>query len=210
MTARGTPNCVEPGCTAPAHTRERCDSCYRRRIRMGFYGYVDAAEARSHVRALRELGWTWEAIAEAAGTSSWVPHKVGIGHTRHLWPESARALLAVPLERRTNHHGIDSTGTRRRVQALAWLGWPTGEVARRAGIKPKTLASLIQPSRRISSDSAARVAAVYEALCMTPGPSRIAASKARQLGFAPPLAWEPHTIDDPRRKPNGVLKGAAA
>jgi hypothetical protein len=176
---------------------------------MRVYGYRDATAARRHVLALRDLGWTFEQIAEAAGLSTWVPHKVVTGVTKHLWPESERALLAIPLEPRGSHRGVDSAGTRRRVQALAWMGWPAAVVAQQADTSTASLQTLIQPTRRVSYALAARVAEVYERLSGTPGPSKIAAGKARQLGFAPPAAWDDERIDDPRARPCGVRKAEA-
>lgn len=195
-------SCKAPGCTAAAHTRGFCESDYRRKIRMGIYGWVDPAEARAHVAKLRDLGWTWEQIAAAAGLSTYVPHRLGTGATTRLRTESAAALLAVPLTPASSHRGIDSTGTRRRVQALAWMGWPKSEVARRAGTTASTLQTLILPTRRISVALARRVAAVYDELCLTPGPSKISAGKARGLGFVSPMAWDDDTIDDPTSRPD--------
>lgn len=196
--------CLRPGCDQPSHTRGYCESDYRRRVRMGMHGYRDAQPAREHVNQLRGLGWTWEQIATAAGLSNWVAYHLHRGTTRRLLPESYDAILAIPLEPRDSHRGVDSTGTRRRVQALAWMGWPCAEIARRAGTTRSTLATLILPTRQISYALARRVAAVYDDLSMTPGPSRGAAAKARQHGFAPPLAWDDDTIDNPKRRPWGV------
>lgn len=194
--------CVEKGCTAPAgkYTRGRCESCYRKKIRMGIFTRRDVTVARDHIEALRRLGWTYEGIAEAAGLSSYVPHKVSTGQTKSLRVESEQALLAVPLVPFDSHRSVDSAGTRRRVQALAWMGWPCAEVARRAGTTQPTLATLILPRRRISFALARRVAAVYDELCMTFGPSKIAAGKARQLGFVPPLGWDEDLIDLPKKE----------
>lgn len=196
--------CQRPGCTNPPDQRTRgyCESDYRRTIRMGIHGWRDADQAREHVLALRELGWTWEQIGEAADVSTWTANMLGVGRTRHLLPETHDALLAVPLTPQGSHRGRDNTGARRRVQALSWMGWPTTEVAERVGCPASTLRSLIQPGRRISYALAARVAAVYEELCMRPGPSKGAAGKARGLGFAPPLAWDEDTIDDPNVPPD--------
>lgn len=190
-------SCVEKGCAAEAgpHSRGRCESCYRRRIRMGIYGWRDAARAREHVEALRSLGWTWEGIADVAGLSTYVAHQLGTGKTRRLLPESETALLKVPLMPFDSQRSVDSCGTRRRVQALAWMGWTCSEVARRAGTTQRTLATLILPHRRISFALSRRVAAVYDELSMSFGPSKIAAGKARQLGFVPPLGWDEDLID---------------
>ena len=189
--------CIERNCITEAgrHTRGRCESCYRKRVRMGIFANRDAAQAREHVKALRGLGWTYEGIAQAAGLSSYVPHKLDIGQTKTLRAESEKALLAVPLVPSDSHRSGDSAGTRRRVQALAWMGWPCSEVAYRAGTTRSSLATLILPDRRISFALARRVAAVYEELCMTFGPSKVAAGKARQLGFVPPLGWDEDLID---------------
>lgn len=199
-----TTTCARPGCTAPAdtYTRGYCEADYRRRIRMGLHGLVDPAPVLEHLADLRSLGWTWEQIGHAAGTSPHMPRDLHHGIYRRLRRESADALLAVPLAPAASRRGRDSTGTRRRVQALAWMGWPAREIARRAGCPVSTLRTLILPGRRISYDLAARVARVYEQLHMTPGLSRGAAGKARGMGFAPPLAWDPDTIDDPDARPD--------
>jgi hypothetical protein len=205
--------CARPGCTDAAGPRGFCESDYRRKIRMRLFGYRDAGPARVHVAALRDLGWTYEQIAEAAQVSTYVPHKIATGRTQRLWPESEQALLAIPLKARDSHRGINSAGTRRRVQALAWMGWPATEVAARAGTTPATLRTLILPSRQISFALARRVAEVYERLSLTSGPSKGSASKARQLGFAPPMAWDDDRIDNPRARPRGMRvdeDGAAA
>lgn len=189
--------CVENGCPneAGTYTRDRCEYHYRVRVQMGVFSRRDAAKAREHVAALRSLGWTWEGIAQAAGLSNYVPHKVGIGQTKTLRVESERALLSVPLVPFDSHRSVDSAGTRRRVQALAWMGWPCSEVARRAGSTQRSLQTLIQPHRRISFALSRRVAVVYDDLCMSFGPSKVAAGKARQLGFVPPLGWDEDLID---------------
>lgn len=196
--------CKRPTCTLPpeAGTRGYCESDYRRTIRMGIHGWRNADHAREHVLALRNLGWTWEQIGEAAGVSTWTPNMLGIGRTSHLLPETHNAILAIPLAPRGSHRGRDNTGTRRRVQALSWMGWTATAVAERAGCPVSTLRTLILPGRRISYTLAAQVAAVYDELCMKHGPSKGAAGKARGLGFAPPLAWDEDTIDDPDASPD--------
>lgn len=197
------PRCSRRNCPKTAHTRGLCESDYRRTLRMGINGYRDATTARQHVAALRDLGWAWEQIGQAAGLSTWVAHQLHAGTTTSLWPESERALLAVPLRPQASHRGVNSVGTRRRVQALAWMGWTVAEVALRAGTTPSSLRSLIQPKRRISYALAMRVAAVYDELSCTRGRSNFAAGKARDLGFAPPAAWD-DDIDNPAAKPRGI------
>lgn len=199
--------CAWNGCERASLTRGYCGPHYRRRLHTGRYGYRDATTAREHVAALRRIGWTWEGIATAAGLSAYVAFSLHRGTTRRLLAESIDALLAVPLEPVESHRGVDATGSRRRVQALAWMGWPNHEIARRIGCSPRSLPTLLSRGR-ISTRLARRIEAIYEHLSTVPGPSRTAAGKARQHGFAPPLAWDDDSIDDPRARPCG-LRGAA-
>lgn len=196
-------------CERPAETRGYCSRHYRYRLHTGRYGYRDATAARAHVAQLRKLGWTWEAIAKTAGLSTWVAHNLHRGTTRRLLAESESALLRVPLVSFESHRGVPSIGSRRRVQALAWMGWPNHEIARRIGCSPRSLPTLLARGR-LSTRLAQRIGKVYDELSTIPGPSHIAAGKARQLGFAPPLAWDDETIDDRRARPRGIARGRAA
>jgi hypothetical protein len=175
---------------------------------MGIYGYRDAAPVWDHLEKLRALGWTWAQIGEAAGVAHKVPHDLWHRRYHRIQTPGFKALLAVPLVPRRSRRGVDSCGARRRVQALAWMGWPKATVAARTGIPVTTLRTLILPSRRISFDYAARVAEVYDELSHLRGPSKISAGKARGDGFAPPLAWDDDTIDDPRARPAGIRRAA--
>lgn len=202
--------CTHKTCTAPAQSRKLCESHYRKRVRMGIYGYRDAGPTRDHVAALRSLGWTWQAIGNAAGLSNYVAHHIGNSTSKRVLPESERAILGIPLTPYDSQRSVDSAGTRRRVQALAWMGWTCAEVARRAGTTESTLRTLMLPSRRISYRLARQVAAVYDDLSMKTGPSKAAAGQARGFGFAPPMAWNDHTINDPNTKPHWVRTQEAA
>ncbi len=202
--------CARKSCDQPAKygCRGMCEPDYRRTVRMGINGYVSTDTVREHIDKLRALGWTWERIAEAAGVSTWVPHKAGTGRTRWMLKDRANAVLRVPLTPQNSHRGVNSAGTRRRVQALAWMGWTTAEVARRAGTTANTLRTLILPHRQVSFALARRVADVYDQLSHVPGPSKGAARKARGLGHAPPAAWDDDTIDDPAARPDLGAKRA--
>jgi len=194
--------CSHADCNRPTQSRDLCESHYRRKVRMGIFGYRDATPVLDHLAKLRDLGWTWEQIGDAAGIAATVPNGLWRGRYRRIQGDGYTALLSVPLTPQRSRRGLDSCGTRRRVQALAWMGWPATEVAKRAGIPVSTLQTLIMPTRRISYGYAARVAEVYETLSHLQGPSKVAAGKARGLGFAPPLAWDDDTIDDPAAVPD--------
>lgn len=200
--------CATPGCDRPAKTRNRCEPHYRRRLHTGRYGYRPADRVRQHVAALRDLGWTYDGIAKAAGVSSYSVHKAYLGQSRHVLADTEAAILRVPLTPRESHRGVDATGSRRRVQALAWMGWPNRAIAERIGCTPRTLPTELSRGR-VSVRLAQRITAVYDELSGLSGPSKIAAAKARQYGWAPPAAWDEDAIDDPTAKPEGVRRRAA-
>lgn len=97
----------------------------------------------------------------------------------------------------------DGTGTRRKLQALAAIGWRWEDLGERLAVKYATV------QRRacgryatVHVDTAARVDAVYNLLSMTPGPSKTTRARALAKGWAPPLAWDDSAIDDPSAEPN--------
>lgn len=96
----------------------------------------------------------------------------------------------------------NATGTVRRLQALAAIGWSPSELARRAGVNRSTLEHLIKGRvKRTSLATVQAVADTYEKLSMSQGPSRMWRDTAKQRGWAPPLAWDDDTIDNPDAKP---------
>jgi hypothetical protein len=201
--------CARPGCGKPATTDGHCESDYRYLLHTGQRGgFRDPSAARGHVMALRGLGWTWQQIADAAGTSNSVPFCLASGRYKTIRRKSEVALLSVPLLPAESHRGVNAAGTRRRVPALAWMGWSGAEIARRAGCHHATLHTEIYRGS-LSVRLAGRVRVIYRELSATPGPSRMAAVKARQFGYAPPAAWDGDEIDDPRARPKGVRKVAA-
>lgn len=206
--------CSRANCQGNARCRGYCESHYRRLLRMGFFGYQDATEVRIHLEKLRELGWTWGQIVDAAGMSSSVPYNIHNGKYRRLMAHTRNGLLAVPLERKASHRPVDPLGSARRIYALMWMGWPARQIALRAGVKTGTIHEVLlrvrtdRGGRAISHRLAMSIAEVYEELSMVPGPSKQAATKARNAGHHPPLGWDVDISDDPNAKPVGVTCSA--
>lgn len=100
---------------------------------------------------------------------------------------------------------IPVQGTARRLRALACIGWPASALAERTGMSWQQIQHL-QAERcpRITPAKAARVATMYEALSMTPGPSKRSRTSAAARGWVPPLAWDDALIDDPTASPAGA------
>lgn len=107
--------------------RVRC-ALRRKQIAYGRHeGTVDAEAIRLHVNSLRSRGWTVRAISEASGVHIAAVNRVSLGWGERIRFASARALMNV-------HHWdqeppalprslVDGTGTRRRLQALMFMGY---------------------------------------------------------------------------------------
>lgn len=111
--------------------------------------------------------------------------------------------------RLTGGQKISSVGTVRRVHALNRIGWSTPQVFRRAGLGERGRESLRLDMVKVRT--AAAIAAVYDALSVTPPPEstwgeRVAAARTRaraeREGWADPFAWEGIDMDDPDAVPD--------
>jgi transcriptional regulator with XRE-family HTH domain len=189
-----------------------------RRIAYGRPAYVAAEPVRAHVRALMAAGLGWKRVAARAEVSSGVMTKLLYGETargmppsRRIRPDTAARLLAVTADRLADGAVIDGTGTRRRLQALVVAGWPQARLAERLGMNPANFGPLILGQRDPTVATARRMAALYDELWNTaPAPANRwelgASNRARRhalaRGWAPALAWDEDTIDDPAALPN--------
>lgn len=100
-------------------------------------------------------------------------------------------------------------GTRRRIRALARLGWSRTELAHRLGLPVEYVESVFTFDR-IEQPLAAAVVALYDRLSMTlspePGAAHTAAF-ARRMTWPAPLAWDDDAIDDPEALSCGRVPG---
>lgn len=96
---------------------------------------------------------------------------------------------------------VSVMGVRRRLQALASIGYTITDISTLSSVPFPTVRDLIHPWIRggVSARLDRQFRALYARLSGTPGPSHRAALRARAKGWAPPLAW--NDIDDPDEKP---------
>lgn len=97
---------------------------------------------------------------------------------------------------------VDGTGTRRRLQALNALGWTLRHMAAQLGWSFQATQAVItgvHPMVRSSTRTA--VAALYDELGATLGPSPITRTRALRRGYLPPQAWDDDSIDNPAARP---------
>jgi len=102
---------------------------------------------------------------------------------------------------RGNVHTVPSTGTVRRLRALVAIGWPKAQLAERLGVSLASVHQMMNDRARTTVRVAGLVDRLYRELADHRGPSNYAASKAAQLGYVPPIAWDDDTIDDPDAQP---------
>lgn len=204
------------GCRCTACRRANADraaAAYRRMLERRWNGtpaWADAEPARQHVKTLMAKGAGIETIAAAGRVSTNTIYRLlyplkGNPPARRMRADTADRILAVRLENTLQPgHQIDVTGTRRRIHALAAIGWSLAEQGRRLGITRNNM-STITHQKLVTVRVARKIAALYDELSMTPATGRTAdrtRAIAARKGWAPPLAWDDDTIDDPAAAPD--------
>lgn len=98
---------------------------------------------------------------------------------------------------------VPSTGARRRLRALSWLGWPQQLLADEMGVTASQFTRIVSGRRMILQVKTHRtVCRAFEERHLTWGPSKRAAALARRKNWAGPWAWD--NIDNPQEHPKGV------
>ena len=95
---------------------------------------------------------------------------------------------------------VPTIGARRRLQALACLGWTADDVARRIGMQGRYLGITLRRQATITADLHGAIAAIYEELWDQQAPpshdGRSVRAVAARLGWVPPMAWDDIDHDD--------------
>lgn len=182
------------------HAGSVYDSRRRTGIADGTWLYqVPAGEVQAHVDALIEQGMSYQRIAAAAGvTERTVRGMRGRSYVRGATAKAILAVNAAPKPLRADL--VPGVGTRRRVQALAAIGWPLTVQARRMGATTQQVWEFAHVDRPVSAVNHRRAEALFESLSATPGPSSRVRRMAAERGWVPPLAWD--DIDDPDGLPD--------
>lgn len=207
--------------------RPCCDaaSTYNRGLsKRNAYGrsnLVDADPVRDHIKTLGEAGIGLKTITRHTGINGGVLCKLiyGVPETgrrpsRKIKKTNAAKILALdPRDPSLIAGGarIDSTGTSRRLQALVAMGWSQSKLARQLGLTPTNFCPLVNGTRPTTAARARAVRDLYDRLWNATPPrqdkgDKVAYTRARRHaqahGWAPPLAWDDDTIDDPAATPD--------
>ena len=166
---------------------------------------IDPSRARAHLAKLRESGMGVDTIAQAMGirkNTLW--EIIREQRPEGIKPDTERRILAV----QPRPAWVDSTGSVRRLRALAALGHTFDKAAAELGLHHRTVSKIAcghVPT--LHRETADRITLLFERWSMIEGPSARIKSGARNKGWAPPLAWD-DDIDDPEATPMGVRTGA--
>ena len=178
----------------------------RDRYRLLAYGrYQDAHQPiepiRQHLQALVDTGMIPERIAISTGVGGATVRRLLNSETaRFVTGATARKLLAVTPDSSTlaAQGRVNGRGTRRRLQALAAIGWNHHEIARRLGYPRWKVNKALEGAYvdiRVHDD----IAALYDELWDQQPPTHTRAQRvgrsyaltvARRHGWLPPLAWD--------------------
>lgn len=178
---------------------------YERAAR-GHEAMRDGAPAAARVAECLAVGMSMEQVAAAAGVASSTVNRLMRDPSTRLRARVSAAILAVRPAR-----PLTPVGVTRRVRALACLGWSVTEIAAAAGVNVDTVKEVRRGERRELHTAGPALVAAYDALSMrTPSPltrqDRSAVTQVRnraaRAGWAPPLAWDDDTIDDPAATPD--------
>lgn len=200
-------------CCAHRHYRAGCPGCqlvtrlyYRRRTAMLADGTwqrkVDISIIREHIEKLRAEGMTVASIARAANLSEQTVYCALNADRRWVQGGTGYPILAVQPAPTLPSNMAPAVGTTRRVRALVADGYSMSHLGR-ALDKPVQLIWEWAWAKHtmVAVDSAAAVRDLYDQL-PRPGTSVRARNMGRKNEWAPSLAWDDATIDDPDATPN--------
>lgn len=167
---------------------------------------VDATQPRAHLHRLLGRGWTQKQIAAAAGFDQSTISVILSGRHKHVHRDTAAAILNIRLDKMPPipRGFIDATGTRRRLQALATLGYTLPTVARSIGVSNRNLYEItVSRWGTVRKTTASSVARIYRELSTQPARrtrwSEQARAMAAAAGWHGPMAWD--DIDNPAAQP---------
>lgn len=172
----------------------------------GIKRVVPAGASQEHVRALvTKHGLTLRGIAEAAGISPYIISDLNRGLKQSVLRTSEKAILAVTAEAvlsRSNAEGlVPNIGGRRRIQALMAMGWRHQDLTPMLGMNSSNIVH--QQGEWFTKRKHDTIKALYEKLWDKRGPATtLSINRVVKAGYAPPLAWDDETIDDPHARPN--------
>lgn len=177
---------------------------------------VDPAPSVAHVQALYARGMTAKAMAEQTHlTRNMIGDLIrgrrtadkGGGPIKVIDRPDEASILAIKFVPPRDGQGAHlwAVGPRRRTQALVALGFPGPFLAQNLGVSNQRVHQILNRPGRVSARTMIAIADLYDKWS-TSDPREVGLTNfsiSRALGFAkansfaPPMCWDPYTIDDP-------------
>ncbi|MFD8516516.1 hypothetical protein ACFV27_36930 [Streptomyces antimycoticus] len=132
------------------------------------------------------------------------------GQQKMMLRTTADKILAVPVNVRVTLGDVPALGAMRRIRALYALGHFNRDIAAAAGVSKDAVCALAAgqwKTLKVQHDAGIRRA--YDQLSMSVGESWKTRRLAERQGWAPPLAWDDETIDDPKARPRRGKRSTA-
>lgn len=173
--------------------------------------WVPVEPVLEHVAALRAAGLGWPRIAELSGLSPLTVAGLAKPGRRAVNRRTEAAILGIdvpasPLAPELSAgFRVPIVGTRRRLRALAAIGYSQDHLLADLGMQPRScaLSKVYTGADYCTARRAREIAALFDRYRLRPyGPSARAKQDARRKGWPPPFAWDDDTIEDPTVGPD--------
>lgn len=196
----------------------RCDYCGPEQARKikhrDVYGYTRPSGQDAWERFLGwvEAGYSWAWIADAAGLNASSLDTAYFKYLQSGQPAQfghyySGKILAADIDTGTRG-SCPARGIRRRLQALARIGWGVVALSQECGVPFTTIACIQRGDvDAVTADNAHPIRAMYDRLENQPRKSTQAVARAERLGWAAPAAWDDIDHDDEPQLPSDASKG---
>lgn len=188
--------CASPSCTNFA-LQARHGYCDKHARHMGLiHPRVDADKAKAIIDRLHDDGWTWQAIADAAGMSFRGVRLISRGTRMTVSHDTMQALKSIRRKPKTPH--LPAWPTARRVQSLMQAGHTSPVIAKRSGVSQVQVSAIARGEiPMVKRHTAAAIDATFRELMSEPVGTPARHTKGKH--WVPPMWWD--DIDDPDEKP---------
>lgn len=209
----GTHPCRYQGCRRRALESGLCRVHGEAQLRWQAGGFTDAGPVRRHMLALLDAGLSVRAVRCVTGVDHRCLARLVVGSPETgTWPQgripaaAARRILEIPIPVATSAAApaeVPAVGSIRRLRALVSIGYDAQELLQELGLGERAgWALLAGITRVVEAGTARRIAAAFEERQMRAGSCEVCRGEAARHGWAPPLAWDEHSIDNPAAEPD--------
>lgn len=168
---------------------------------------VDRLVAR--IRGFVARGMSYKQIGQQVGLHQRTVSHLSLEDRQYMRRSVYEALSRARFEEPDENAGVDSTGFRRRLQALWAAGYPLPWLSDRLDFGSRSYLQQVvcgeKAVRRARYGNVRQVAEMYDKIAdrdpvemgVNQSSSTFARTWAAKRGLAPPRCWDPDTIDDP-------------